>query len=141
LARNPYWREKIGTVDLLILINSDMLLFILKNFFFSTKQPILMRRSTVPSLPFSKGSLVLGYFSSHSNVFLFWPKGGGLGRVWMDEKSGATTLDIMTLGVKTSIMMAFRIMTLRIMRFSKTTLNLKTFSIMTLRLITILSLA
>ncbi len=40
---------RISTVDLLVLTSSDQLLFVLKLYFF-TKQPILMRRSTVLSL-------------------------------------------------------------------------------------------
>ena len=53
-AGNAYWKERISTVDLLVLTSSDQLLFILKQYysFFFTKQPILKRRSTVLSLPF-----------------------------------------------------------------------------------------
>ncbi len=48
----PYWRRRISTVDLLVLTSLDQLLFILKILFtFFTKQPTLMGRSTVLSLP------------------------------------------------------------------------------------------
>jgi hypothetical protein len=61
-TRKSYWRERISTVDLLVLNSSDQLLFKLKlNFSFFTKQPFLMRRSTVPSLCFCKGSLLEKY--------------------------------------------------------------------------------
>jgi len=56
LTRNPYKRERIGTVDLLISTCSDWALLILKNIiFFFTKQTILMRRSSVLSLPLQQG--------------------------------------------------------------------------------------
>jgi hypothetical protein len=43
---------RISTVDLLVLTSLDQVLFILKLYFsFFTKQPILMRRSTVRILP------------------------------------------------------------------------------------------
>ncbi len=47
-----YSREKLSTVDLLILTSLEDLLFILKILItFVTKQPVLMRRSIVLSLP------------------------------------------------------------------------------------------
>ncbi len=49
----PYWRERLSTVDLLLLTSSDQPLLKLKVLFtFVTKQAILKRRSTVQSLPF-----------------------------------------------------------------------------------------
>ncbi len=50
---NPYSRKRISTVDLLVLTSSDQLLFIWKPYFFSFffKQPSIMRRSTVLTLP------------------------------------------------------------------------------------------
>ncbi len=49
-AGKPYWR--ISTIDLLVLTSLDQLLFILKLYIsIFTKQPILMRRSIVLSLP------------------------------------------------------------------------------------------
>ncbi len=49
---NPYGRERISTVDLLILTSLDELIFILKMFVtFFTKQAALMRRSSVLNLP------------------------------------------------------------------------------------------
>jgi hypothetical protein len=50
IAGNPYGRERLVTVDLLVLTNLDQLLLIVKLYFF-TKQAALMRRSTVLSLP------------------------------------------------------------------------------------------
>ncbi len=53
---NPYWRKRMCTVDLLVRNSSDQLLFMPKLYFYSvTKQPILMRRSTVLSLPLQQG--------------------------------------------------------------------------------------
>jgi len=47
-----YWRERLSTVDLLVLTSLDLLVFKLKIIFsFFTKQATLMRRSTVLSLP------------------------------------------------------------------------------------------
>ena len=54
MAGNPYGREKINTVDLLVLSSSDQLLSLLNYIFFLTKQPIFMRRSTVLSLLLQK---------------------------------------------------------------------------------------
>jgi hypothetical protein len=55
-AGNPYWRGGLSTVDLLVLTSLDQLLFLLKILFtLFTKQATLMRRSTVPSLPFQLG--------------------------------------------------------------------------------------
>jgi hypothetical protein len=49
---NPNRRGRVSTVDLLVLTSSDQLLLILKMYFsFFTKQPILIRRSTVLNLP------------------------------------------------------------------------------------------
>jgi len=49
---NPCWRGMLRTVDLLVPTSKDQLLFILKILFtFFTKQAMLMRRSTVLSLP------------------------------------------------------------------------------------------
>jgi hypothetical protein len=49
---NPYWRGKLGTVDLLVQPNLDQLLLILKTFFvLFTKQATLTRKSTVLTLP------------------------------------------------------------------------------------------
>jgi len=61
--RNPFVRGRISTVDLLVLIFADQLVFILKLYFlyFFTKQPLLIRRSTVLThwaFTFSKGSPV-----------------------------------------------------------------------------------
>jgi hypothetical protein len=51
-AGKPYRRGRISTDDLLVVTRSDQQLFIAKLYFtFFTKQPILMRRSTVLSLP------------------------------------------------------------------------------------------
>jgi hypothetical protein len=48
----PSWRERLCTVNLLVLTNLDHLLFILKTLFtFFREQASLMRRSTVLSLP------------------------------------------------------------------------------------------
>ncbi len=48
----PYWRVRISTLGLLDLTSLDLLIFTLKKYFsVFTKQPILMRRSTVLSLP------------------------------------------------------------------------------------------
>ncbi len=50
--RNPYWRGRLGTIDLLEIICLDQLLFILQAWFtFLQKQAILMRRSTVLTIP------------------------------------------------------------------------------------------
>jgi hypothetical protein len=55
-ARNPSWRGRNSTCNLLALISSDQLLFHTElYFFFFAKQPILMRRSTVLNLPFQQG--------------------------------------------------------------------------------------
>jgi hypothetical protein len=51
IAGNPYGRERLNTVCLLVLTNLDQLLFIVKLYLFVTKQAVLMRRSTVLSLP------------------------------------------------------------------------------------------
>jgi hypothetical protein len=51
-AGKPYWRGRISTVDLFVLNSLDQLLFTLKLYLsIFTKQPIIMRRSTVLSLP------------------------------------------------------------------------------------------
>jgi len=56
---NPYWRETIGTVVLLVLTSLYQLTFRLKRSFnFVAKQATLMRRSTVLSLPFQLVFLV-----------------------------------------------------------------------------------
>jgi len=62
LAGKPKWRGRLSTVDLLVITSLDQLLFklkILPTFF--TKQSILIRRSTVLSLPPLLASLVLGF--------------------------------------------------------------------------------
>ncbi len=49
---NPYWRGRLSTVDLLLLTSLDQLSLIQQSLFtFFAKQPTLMRRSTVLSLP------------------------------------------------------------------------------------------
>jgi hypothetical protein len=49
---NPYLRERLSTLDLLVVTSLDNLLLILKTFFyFFTKQATLLRRSTVLRLP------------------------------------------------------------------------------------------
>ncbi len=49
--REDLLKGRINTVDLLVLTSLDQLLFLLKLYFSIFKQPILMRRSTVLSLP------------------------------------------------------------------------------------------
>jgi len=52
LAWKSYWRGRLNTIDLLVLINLDQLLLELKLLFtFFTKQPTLLRRSIILSLP------------------------------------------------------------------------------------------
>jgi hypothetical protein len=52
---NPYRRVRNSTIELLVLTSSNQLLLLLKVYFsFFTKQAILTRRSTVPSLPFQQ---------------------------------------------------------------------------------------
>jgi hypothetical protein len=48
---NPYIRERLSTVDLLVLTSLDLLLLISRTLFFFTKHGDLIRRSTVLSLP------------------------------------------------------------------------------------------
>jgi len=51
LAGNPYWRGRLGTIDLLVLTSLHQLIFIMKILFtLNTKRAILIRRSTVLSL-------------------------------------------------------------------------------------------
>jgi hypothetical protein len=50
---NPYWRGRLGTVDLLVLTSLDHLVILLKILItFYTKQATIMRRSTALSLPY-----------------------------------------------------------------------------------------
>ncbi len=59
-----YWRERLSTVDLLVLTSSDLLLLYWKYYFLSlTNQATLMRRSTVLSLPPLLVFHALMYFS------------------------------------------------------------------------------
>ncbi len=52
VPRNPNRRERLSTVDLLVLTSSDQLIFTLKiSFAFVTKQATLRRRSSVLSRP------------------------------------------------------------------------------------------
>ncbi len=73
---NPYWKGKIGTVDLLARASLDQLIFKLKNIFnLVTTQATLMRRSTVLSLPFQLmfPELVLTIFHGGGVIFrIFW---------------------------------------------------------------------
>jgi hypothetical protein len=51
-AGNTYLSERISTLNLRVLTSLDELFFILNKYFFSfTKQAVLIRRSTVPSVP------------------------------------------------------------------------------------------
>jgi hypothetical protein len=51
-ARNPYWRGRFTTIDLLVLTSLDLLLFIMETLFTCLqKQATLMRRSIVLRLP------------------------------------------------------------------------------------------
>ncbi len=59
-AGNPIWRERISTVDLIVLASSDQLLFVLKKtIFLSYKTRYLNEEvNCTGAPPFSKGSLV-----------------------------------------------------------------------------------
>ncbi len=50
-AENPYWRVRVRTIDLLVLISLDQLIILLKILFTFLHKATLMRRSTVLSLP------------------------------------------------------------------------------------------
>ncbi len=55
---NPYWRRRISMINFPVLTSSDQLLLIMSLFHpYFTKQPILMRRSTVLSHPLQQGFL------------------------------------------------------------------------------------
>ncbi len=56
---NPYWRERISTIHLLVLTSSNQRLFTENIISSLTKQTILMRRSNVPCLPFQREFPVL----------------------------------------------------------------------------------
>jgi hypothetical protein len=64
---NPYWRERISTIDLLVLTSSDQGVFI---WIFFNETPILMRRSTVPSLPVQQGLPGSIYFTHYTAVLI-----------------------------------------------------------------------
>jgi hypothetical protein len=76
INRESLLKERISKVDLLALTNSDQLFLILKlYFFFFAKQPILMRRSTILSLPHQLVSPGIIIFASRAaakilNAFL-----------------------------------------------------------------------
>ena len=59
-ARNPFWRGRLSTVDLLILTSIEQLFLLLQRLFtFLRKQATLLRRSTVLSLSLQQGFLAL----------------------------------------------------------------------------------
>ncbi len=59
-ARNPRWRGRLSTVDLLVLTSLDQLLLMMQTLFtFFTKQATLMRNLTMLSLPLQWVFLVL----------------------------------------------------------------------------------
>jgi hypothetical protein len=66
---NPYRRGRISTLELLVQASLDHLLFILKLYIF-TKQPILMRRSTVLSLPLKKRVLTCSKWAASLNLYV-----------------------------------------------------------------------
>jgi hypothetical protein len=66
----PYGRGRLSTIDLLVQNSLDQLIFVLEILFnFVTKQPVLMRRSTVLGLPLQ---LVLPWL--HPTVLDIVPK-------------------------------------------------------------------
>ncbi len=70
-ARKPHWGERLSTFDLLALTGLDRLLFMMKiSFTFFTKQATLNRRSTVPSLPNKRSSLVQKFTNYGQQSFI-----------------------------------------------------------------------
>ncbi len=72
---NPYWRGRISTVDLLVQTTLDHSLFILNIWFTCvTKEAVLIRRSTVLSLPLQlsfHGLAKRGSSCWHDRIFAF----------------------------------------------------------------------